>query len=367
MLGGTQESKEGMMSGDTQERERYKPLVLVDTKNLPRKEWLDWRRKGIGGSDLAAIMGVSPFRTARDVYYDKLNIVSADDEFDDNWVAKEMGTILEPLVARIFRKKTGYEIFQIKKMFHHPEYPFMLADVDYFVRLPDGSTAILEIKTTGEESVKEWWRDGEKTVPEYYEAQGRHYMCVTDIDSVFYCCLYGRSEDDVIIREIKRDFEYEAEMIFLEQYFWKEHVMTKIPPPYTEKGDLVMKSAKSHIGDADKEAPEVSLNESMSLKLDRYVKLQEEKKFYDSHSKKLESEMERIKGTLIMEMDTSCRAVCESNGRNYEVTYNPSQKMTIDKDNLLRLELQYPEIYKEFVRPSVSRRFYVKYKESSAA
>ena len=58
----------------------YQPLVLVDTSNLLRDEWLDWRRKGLGGSDAAAVLGISPFRTARDLYYDKLGIVTADDQ-----------------------------------------------------------------------------------------------------------------------------------------------------------------------------------------------------------------------------------------------------------------------------------------------
>ncbi len=52
----------------------YEPNILVDTSDLPRDEWLKYRRLGIGGSDAAAILGISPFRTARDLYYDKLNI-----------------------------------------------------------------------------------------------------------------------------------------------------------------------------------------------------------------------------------------------------------------------------------------------------
>ena len=98
----------------------YEPNILVDTSDLPRDEWLKYRRLGIGGSDSAAILGISPFRTARDLYYDKLNIVTADDE--GNWVAMEMGNLLEPLVARIFAKKTGLKVFQRKCMFQHPHY-----------------------------------------------------------------------------------------------------------------------------------------------------------------------------------------------------------------------------------------------------
>ena len=61
---------------------RQEPKVLVSTENLTEQEWLAYRRQGIGGSDVAAILGISPFRTARDLYDDKLNIASAVDDAD---------------------------------------------------------------------------------------------------------------------------------------------------------------------------------------------------------------------------------------------------------------------------------------------
>ena len=81
----------------------YQPLVLVDTTDLPRDEWLAYRRKGIGGSDAAAVLGISPFMTARDLYYDKLGISAQADE--ENWVAKEIGHLLEPLVPSISERQ----------------------------------------------------------------------------------------------------------------------------------------------------------------------------------------------------------------------------------------------------------------------
>lgn len=68
----------------------YEPLVLVDTADLPEEEWLEYRRRGIGGCDAAAILGVSPFATARDLYYDKLKVVSYEDG-ESNWVQKKVG------------------------------------------------------------------------------------------------------------------------------------------------------------------------------------------------------------------------------------------------------------------------------------
>ena len=149
----------------------YQPQVLVETGNLSREEWLAYRRKGIGGSDVAAVLGVSPFRTARDLYYDKLGI-AAPVVSDDNWVQLEVGNLLEPLVARIFEKKTGLKVYQRKAMFYHPKYPWMQADLDYLVDLPDGATAILEIKTTNYNARDNWWYNGQEIVPLYYDTQG---------------------------------------------------------------------------------------------------------------------------------------------------------------------------------------------------
>lgn len=96
----------------------YEPEVIVDTDTLSREEWLSYRKLGIGGSDVAAIMGISPFATIRDLYNDKLGIEPLIEE-ESNWVAKEVGHRLEDLVAEIFSKKTGLTVFPVRKMFRH--------------------------------------------------------------------------------------------------------------------------------------------------------------------------------------------------------------------------------------------------------
>jgi putative phage-type endonuclease len=344
----------------------YRPLVLVDTANLPEKEWLEYRRQGIGGSDAAAVLGNSPFRTARDLYYDKLNIVSPEDD-TANWVAKKMGHLLEDLVAEIFHVKTGFRVYQIKKMFRHPEYRFMLADIDFFIELPDGATAILEIKTTNYNAKDKWWYRGEEIVPVYYEVQGRHYMCVMNIDQVYFCCLYGNNEDEVIIRHITRDRMYESELIALEENFWTNHVLAQAPPPYTEDGDLIEESLRRHLEPADEEAPAVLLNMGLTANLMHYLELQKEKQTTDAQSRELDSRMKRLRSFIIEEMGKSCTAVCENNGTDYTVTYNPVQRAEIRKDDLDRLRLQLPEVYEKFVTVSESRRFYVKRSRPEAA
>ena len=343
-----------------------KPIILCDCAGMSNDQWLKCRAHGpkgdipytVGGSDVATIFGLSPWMTPLELWMIKKGRMKTPVKSNPDQL--EMGHLLEPLVAKIFERKTGYRVYQIKKMFQHPQYPWMLADVDYFVELPDGTTAILEIKTTNYNARDNWWMNGKETVPVYYESQGRHYMAVTDLDRCFFCCLYGNNEEEVIIREVKRDFEYEAEMVFLEQYFWENHVQRHVPPPYTESGALIIESARKHFGPADKNAPAVALDLDMTAKLMQYLRLLDEKKNAEVYSKEIDKDIQRLKALLIAEMGTSCTAVCEQEGVNYTVTYTPVRKSVIDKDNLLRLKLEHPDIYEQFVTVSESRRFSVR-------
>lgn len=341
----------------------YQPLVLVDTAQLARPEWLEYRRKGLGGSDAAAVLNISPFRTARDLYYDKLGIITADDQ--ENWVALEVGNLLEPLVARIFAEKTKLKIYQRKCMFQHPHYPWMLADLDYLVELPDGTTAILEIKTTNYNAKDKWWYNGEEIVPVYYETQGRHYMAVMNLDRVYYCCLYGNNEDEAIIRRIDRDMDYEMELIALEQDFWENHVIAKCPPPYLEDdGDLILESLHRTLGPASVDTPPVVFNKMQSARVTRFLELQEEKSLHDADAKAVEAKMKRLKALIVADLGTNSSAVSED---GCTITWNPVRKSGVSKEGLERLKVVYPDIYEEYVTISESRRFNIKRPKPDAA
>ena len=336
----------------------YQPLVLVETENLTRDEWLEYRRQGIGGSDAAAVLGVSPFRTCRDLFYDKLNLSTEDDE--TNWVAKEMGHLLEDLVARIFARKTGLRIFQRKVMYQHPRYPWMLADLDYLVEQPDGTLAILEIKTCNYNARTKWVSNDEEIVPVYYETQGRHYMAVVNLNRVYFCCLYGNNEDEVMIRYIDRDMSYEQELIALEDYFWHDYVLTKTPPPYTEDGDLILESLSRNLGPLSKSAAPVSITPLQLTRAVRYLELKEEKSQLAAEVRKIEAEMQRTKALIAADMGTHSKAAYEDDSGNYTITMNQSRKPIILKDQMERMKMIHPDIYAEYVTFSESLRLTIK-------
>ena len=133
----------------------YTPNRLVDITTLTEDQWLSWRRKGIGGSDVAVALNSSPYRTARDLYYDKIGVVMSDDGPDKS-ITFQIGHLLEDVVAQIFAKKTGLSVYEDHWMYQHPFFPFLIADVDRFVTLPDGRKAILECKTAHYDMQFKW-------------------------------------------------------------------------------------------------------------------------------------------------------------------------------------------------------------------
>ena len=334
----------------------YQPEVLVSTEGLTEEEWLNYRRKGIGGSDAAAIMGQSPFCTKRDLYYDKLGIKSVLEEEESNWVAKEVGHRLEDLVAQIFSAKTGLTVFPIRKMFRHPLYPFMVADVDFFIEFPDGTFGILECKTTNYHCQDKW---ANNSVPVNYEYQGRHYMSVVNLNVVYFACLYGNNEDEFIIRRMDRDLDSEADLIAEEENFWMENILKRTEPPYIEKPDLVLESIRKFCGPAEPDNDAIKLGSSYLSFVERYLELKDKKSEIDAEAKRLETEMKTAYCKVVEAMGVNCKAHLQGTAESYIISYNPVYRTGIDKKNLERLKLHHPDIYDDYVTVSESRRFSV--------
>ena len=335
-------------------------IEVVDTSGLSEEDWLGYRRQGIGGSDVAAIMGVSPFATLRDLYNDKCGNPDVI-QTEDNWVAKEVGHRLEDLVAKIFAYKTGYKVFAVRKLFRHPFHSFMQANVDFFVELPDGSIAILECKTTNYNS-KEKWNDG--AVPVNYEWQCRHYMAVMNLSCAYIACLYGNNENEFVYRRIDRDEVIEADMIEMEAHFWNEYVLGRIEPPYTESGDLVLESIRRHYGELDPTVVAVILPTSMAVKLEQYLDLAAQKSLLSQQIKELDEQMKIAYAPIVDVMKTSCSAVCVFGSNTYEVRNKPVFRTSISKDKLQKLEETHPDLYSEYTETTEGRRFSVKRKEN---
>ena len=175
--------------------------ILVETEGLSREEWLRYRKCGIGGSDVAAILGISKWNSAISLWLDKTNQTNEPVEENE---AMQWGTIMEPIIRNRFAEVTGKTVVEVKAMLQHPEHPFMLADVDGLTTDDEGNPAILEIKTASEYKRAEWEND----IPSYYQAQVQHYLCVTGVQKAYVAVLIGGNSFKVY--EVDADAEIQA-------------------------------------------------------------------------------------------------------------------------------------------------------------
>jgi putative phage-type endonuclease len=192
--------------------------TLVSTPHISSEEWIAARRKGIGGSDAAAILGMNKWVSPIGVYFDKIGELSEREETE----AMRQGRDLEEYVASRFCEQTGKKVRRCNAVLQHAEIPFMLANIDRFIV---GEDAGLECKTTSVLNLRQF-KNGE--YPESYYCQCVHYMAVTGA-SRWYLAVIVLNEGFYVFT-IERNEAEIAALIAAETEFWNR-VITKTPPP----------------------------------------------------------------------------------------------------------------------------------------
>jgi putative phage-type endonuclease len=204
---------------------RRPALRLIKTKELSREEWLHARKSGIGSSDAAAAVGLNPYKSKLELWMEKTgrdtNLPKPDP--NDDTSPMYWGTLLEMFVAAHYTKKTGNKVRRINAVLQHPEYAWMLANLDREVT-GSAEVQILECKTAGMNGAK-LWRDG---VPEYVQLQVLHQLAVTGKQAADVAVLICGNEFRTY--RIERDDVLIARLIQLEAEFW-QYVETDMAPP----------------------------------------------------------------------------------------------------------------------------------------
>jgi len=108
------------------------PSVLVSTKDMSKAEWLQWRAKGIGGSDASIVCGLNRYKSPVELWMEKTGQIEPKIAGE----AAHWGTMLEPIIRNEFTERTGLQIKQEHAILQHSEYPFMLANLDGIVSGP---------------------------------------------------------------------------------------------------------------------------------------------------------------------------------------------------------------------------------------
>lgn len=214
-------------------------LRLVKTIDLPRDEWLEVRKNGIGSSDAAAAVGLNPYKSQLELWMDKTGRGEALPQVDphDEDSPLYWGNILEPIVAAHYSKRTGNRVRKINAVLQHPDSDkaWMLANIDREVT-GAGDVQILECKTAGINGAR-LWKEG---VPEYVQLQVHHQLAVTGKQAADVAVLLGGQHLE--IHRIERDEVLIRNLIQLEREFW-HFVETDTPPPAdgSESADLALR------------------------------------------------------------------------------------------------------------------------------
>jgi putative phage-type endonuclease len=181
------------------------------------------RKSGIGGSDAAAICGLSKWKTPLDIYNDKLSTI--ENNRDDYKEYIYFGSMLEPFIADEYALRTGKKIEVSDGLKRHKDYPWMIANVD---RLIDGGKGILECKTAGAFTSKIWGESYSDDFPDEYLLQCAHYAIVCDPEYVDLAVLIGGQT--FRIYHYKRNPNLEEKLIIKEKEFWENHILKQVPP-----------------------------------------------------------------------------------------------------------------------------------------
>ncbi len=292
-------------------------------------EQLEMRRKGIGGSEAAAVLGLNPYCTPYQIYAEKKEGLVREQNDEMLWGSLHEQTIRQQYCLR---NKVTVEVPALIKSESHP---FMLANVDGIT----SNKRLLEIKTS--RFGHGFGESGTDEIPETYLIQVQHYLAVTMLPVADVAVLISGSE--------YRQYEIEADkelqdMIIEGEATWWDNYLKNIPPD-----PITFEEIKQRFGRYSKanavEASDLAKDAIMNLKaIKENLKIWEEK----------EQEYKAIIMRELKESDTLC-----SSGKIL-VTWKLDKSGRAFLD-MKALEKEHPQIYQKYLKiGNPSRRLLIK-------
>ena len=246
--------------------------------NEERTAWLNERRTGIGGSDVAAVLGLNPWKTPLDVWNDKLGLS------EDKGMSEPAywGTVLEDTVAKEFQLRTGKRVQKVSHQFADPETPWAIANIDRAiinreiakkirpllnveeieryanitgVERPINTDVAFEAKTahaftadlwgpSQELEIKQNNIKTEHVIPLYYETQIQWYCGILKLRGMYLAVLIGGSDFRMYWIDARPDvFQVIKEKCAA---FWNNNVLTRTPPEPINIEDVLKLYGKSN-------------------------------------------------------------------------------------------------------------------------
>jgi putative phage-type endonuclease len=308
---------------------------------MDRIEFLKARQNSIGGSDIAAILGLSKYKSPLDVFNEKTGRTEITDEMNEPcyW-----GTVMETVLVSEFEKRMGFKVNTDNPQVFHHDNKFMAANIDgiFDTGDPEMGMAILECKTASSFMANEWGEEGTNQVPVGYKLQCQHYLSVYDLKLAFVAVLIGGNDFRVYV--VHREDELIEKMNAAISEFWNEFVLKDIEPPE----GIQDQEAHVEMIAAIKGSSVVVDDVSILNNIDLIKSLKAEKKEIEAKLKDATGFVQEAMGENENFLDVNGDPLC---------TWKESKRRAVDA-KLLEKEL--PDTYKKYLKESVSRRFLTK-------
>jgi putative phage-type endonuclease len=246
----------------------------ISQHHTAESDWYQARRRGIGGSDIAAIMGLSRYKTPLQVYQEKIGEAGP---IPDNW-RMLVGRTLEPAIRQFYADATGHTVLVPESVITCPQYPFLLANLDGYTDEP----RVVEIKTAG--NGREWGEPGSSDIPTEYMCQVQHYMIVTGYEVADVVASISNREP--VIYTVEADRELQEMMVDEAAAFW-EQVQKGIPPEPTTYAEAIQKYGNLAVRGGVEASKEI-------------IQAVNRLKVVKESVKAMEAEEERLKGQIIL-------------------------------------------------------------------
>jgi putative phage-type endonuclease len=188
----------------------------------------------LGSSDIAAVLGISPWKTPYAVWEHKCyGITEQSDEQRDKILRR--GQLFEPIIIDMLMDEYDYDIPRRNVRYSDPKFPFLQVEIDAEEEDFDGNVRNVEIKSVSQWSAKEWGAQGTDEIPIWYTAQVQFALMVTGRKETIVAALVGT--DDLRHYVVQRDEEIIKYIRECAVQFWNKNVLERVPPPLKDADD----------------------------------------------------------------------------------------------------------------------------------
>lgn len=303
------------------------------------------RQGFIGGSDIASIFGVSPWKTAYELWEEKTSGWQQESSEARDKVLNR-GKKLEPLVIEMLQEERDIYIWERNQVHVDPEFPFLRAEIDFEYVIEENHIGNGDVKTVHPFAAKEWGEEGTDEFPIYYCLQFMHGLMVTRRQVCMVAALIGA--DDLRVYEVRRDEELIAEIRKRAVSFWYDNIANRVPPPIQNSEDAA-KMLSRFQGFAI-EADEATQRELRLIKgIEAAEKLLEAKR---------EASELRVKSALV---DAACAKGIEGDPDKFAFV-GPDGRQLVSWNNQTtnrvaqkRLKDEFPSVYEQVLEASTYR------------